>query len=446
MILVILILLPLLLRNKYTFPLTFILLNTRVLQFGYGLQYEVFRFGAGAILLSDYYFVILFFLILGKINDVKLDYIYNRIFFIFGFITLISLFSSIIFGFDVNVFVKIVRYFTYYIAYVYLAIYLYESRENTIRFVRVIFILIILAFILQIYEMTTQKRVVIDLIANPNYTYYVAGTYINIPYFGWVLYNWNRMLAFMPLALFFSFYFLLRNIRVIPVSNIIMILICLLSVLFGLSRTGIFIYSLALIFFFLLNLRTESTRKFVFLGVTAVLAMIIYFYYFQGTALEAFSLRLQSVEQLQSGEESSASGRIVFWQDQLDNVLESPLIGKGFNLESFSTFTGDVGMSNLISLFGISGLLLPFFIFYTSFKYTNRIAQEDLFFQNSFLSVFLAYFIGSIITADIYLAGSIMIIPLISIVTVKANDLSWPIEKEEEIEGEAVDKDMKKIE
>ena len=432
MILVIIILLPFLLKNKYTFPLTFILLNTRVLQFSYDLRYEVFRFGANAILLSDYYFVILFFLILSKINEIKIDLIYNRIFFIFGFITLVSLFSSIIFGFDVNVFVKIIRYFTYYITYIYLALYLYESRENTIRFIRVVFILVIVAFILQIYEMTIQKRVVIDLIANPNNKYYVAGTYINIPYFGWVLYNWNRMLAFMPLALFFSFYFLLKNVRVIPVSNIIMILICLLSVLFGLSRTGIFIYSLALIFFFLLNLRTESTRKFAFLGVTAVLALIIYFYYFQGTALEAFSLRLQSAEQLQSGEESSAAGRIIFWQDQFKNAFESPLIGKGFNLKSFTTITGDVGMSNLISLFGISGLLIPFFIFYTSVKYTNRIAIVDVNFQNSFLSVFLAYFIGSLITADIYLAGSIMIIPLISIVTVKANDVDWCNDEDEQ--------------
>ena len=438
MILVIIILLPFLLKNKYTFPLTFILLNTRVLQFGYGLKYEVFRFGAGVILLSDYYFVIIFFLILQKINEVKLDYIYNRIFYIFGFITLVSLFSSIIFGFDVNVFVKIVRFFTYYIAYIYLALYLYESKENTIRFVRVVFILIILAFIIQIYEITIQDRLMIEPIADSLNKYYTEGVYIRIPYFGWVLYTWNRMLAFIPLALFFSFYFLLRNIKVIPVNNTIMILICLLSVFLGLSRTGILIFSLAIIFFILLNLRTKSTRKFAFLGVTAVLALIIYFYYFQVTAFEAFSLRLQTVEQMQSGEESNAAGRIVFWQDQLKNAFESPLIGKGFNLRSYLTRTGDVGMSNLVSLFGISGLLIPFFIFYTSVKYTNRIAEQDVDFQNSFLSVFFAYFIGSLITADIYLAGSITVVSLISIVTVKANNVNWPIE-EKEIEGEAVD-------
>ncbi|MBL7086207.1 MAG: O-antigen ligase family protein [Candidatus Cloacimonetes bacterium] len=408
----------------------------------------MFRFSAGVILLSDYYFVILFFLILSKINEIKIDLIYNRIFYIFGFITLVSLFSSIIFGFDVNVFVKIIRYFTYYIAYIYLALYLYESRENTIRFIRVIFILVIVAFILQIYEMTLQKRVVIDFISNPNNIYYTGGRYINIPYFGWVLYNWNRMLAFIPLAMFFSFYFLLKNVRVIPVSNTIMILICLLSVYLGLSRTGIFIYTLTLIFFIILNLRTGSTRKFAFLGVTAVFVMIIYFYYFQVTAFEAFSLRLQTMEQMQTGEESSASGRVIFWQDQIENAFESPLIGRGFNLRSFSTFTGDVGMSNLITLFGISGLLIPFFIFYTSVKYVNRISVKDMGFQNAFLSVFLAYFLGSMITADVYLSGSIIIVTLITIVTVKANDVSWPLEEEEEeekIEGEVVDENIKKI-
>lgn len=279
--------------------------------------------------------------------------------------------------------------------------------------------------------MASQKRIVIDLIADPTNKYYNAGTYIDIPYFGWVLYNWNRMLPFMSFALFFSFYLLLRNIRVIPVSNTIMILICLLSVYLGLSRTGILIYSLALIFFVILNLRTESTRKFAFLSVTAVLVLIIYFYYFQDTAFEAFSLRLQTAEQMPSGEESNAAGRIIFWQDQLDNVLESPLIGKGFTQESYLTRTGDVGMSNLVSLFGISGLLIPFFIFFTSLKYTNRIATEDMNFQNSFLSVFLAPFIVSFITADIYLVGSITIITLISIVTVKVNNVNWLKDEDE---------------
>jgi hypothetical protein len=176
--------------------------------------------------------------------------------------------------------------------------------------------------------------------------------------------------------------------------------------------------------------------------------MIIYFYYFQGSAFEAFSLRLQTVEQMESGEESSASGRVIFWQDQFENAFESPLIGKGFNAGSFYTFTGDVGMSNLITLFGISGLLIPFFIFYTSIKYVNRISVEDIGFQNAFLSVFLAFILGSLITAEIYLSGSIIIITLISIVTVKANDINWPLEeenKEEEIAGEVVDENIKKI-
>ncbi len=439
MILIIVILLPFLLRNKYTFPLTFILINTNVLQFSYGLKYEIFRFGAGVILLMDYYFVILFFLILRKINEIKLDYIYNRIFYIFGFITLVSLFSSIIFGFDVNVFVKVIRLFMRYIAYIYLALYLYESRENTVRFIRVLFVLVILVFILQVYELSIQKRVMIDLIANPYNKYYTEGVYINIPYFGWVLYAWNRMLAFMPLALFFSFYFLLRNVRVLPVGNTIMVLICLLSVYLGLSRIGIFIYSVAMVFFILLNLRTGSKRKFAFLGITAVLAIILYFYYFQVTALEAFSLRLQTVEQIQTGEEGNTAQRVIFWQDQFENAFESPVIGKGFNPSSFSTLTGDVGVSNLISLFGISGVLIPFFIVYVTIKATNAISAVDMDFQNAFLSVFLAYFIASLITADIYLSGSIIIISLIAIITVKANNVNWLLDEEEEEEEQELE-------
>jgi len=436
MTLAIIIFLPFLLKNKYTFPLTFILLNTRVLQFGYGLKYEVFRFGPGVILLSDYYFVILFFLILVKINEIKIVLIYNRIFYIFGFIILVSLFSSIIFEFDVNVFVKIVRYFTYYIAYIYLALYLYESRENTIRFIRVLFILVILSFILQIYEISIQRRVKIDLIANPNNKYYTEGVYINIPYFGWILYAWNRILAFIPLALFFSFYLLLKNVRILPVSNTIMVLICLLSVYLGLSRTGIFIFSLAMGIFILLNLKTGSKRKFAFLGVLSILAVIIYFYYFQVSAFEAFSLRLQTVEQIQSGEEANTAGRVIFWKDQMDNALESPLIGKGFSLRSYSTFTGDVGISNLISLFGISGLLIPFFIVYVTIKVIKEISIEDIDFQNAFLSVFIAHFIASLITADLYVSGSMVVITLMSIITVKANDIDWPFEEERELECE----------
>ena len=287
----------------------------------------------------------------------------------------------------------------------------------------------------------------IDLIANPNNKYYTEGVYINIPYFGWVSYAWNRILSFIPLALFFSFYFLLKNVRIMGISNTVIIFICLLSVYLGLSRTGILIYSLAIIFFILLNLRTESTRKFALLGITAVLVLIIYFYYFQVSAFEAFSLRLQTIEQIRTGEEGNAAKRVIFWQDQFKNAFESPVIGKGFNPGSFATFTGDVGVSNLVSLFGISGLLIPFFIFYISVKYVNRISAVDRDFQIAFLSVFLAYFIGSMITADVYLSGSIVFVTLIAIVTVKANDVGWPFEViEEEIEGEVVDNNTKKIE
>jgi hypothetical protein len=188
-------------------------------------------------------------------------------------------------------------------------------------------------------------------------------------------------------------------------------------------------------FFILLNLKTGSKRKFAFLGITSILAIIIYFYYFQVTTFEAFSLRLQTVEQMQTGEEGNTAQRVIFWQDQFENAFESPVIGKGFNRSSFATLTGDVGVSNLISLFGISGLLIPIFIVFVSLKYTNWISTEDVDFQNAFLSVFLAYFIVSLITADIYLSGSIIIITLISIITVKVNDVSWPFEEEKELEG-----------
>ncbi|MBL7086205.1 MAG: hypothetical protein ISS28_03745, partial [Candidatus Cloacimonetes bacterium] len=66
----------------------------------------------------------------------------------------------------------------------------------------------------------------------------------------------------------------------------------------------------------------------------AILAIISYFYYFQVSAFEAFSLRLQTVKQMQSGEEGSAAGCVIFWQDQIENAFESPLIGKVFNLRS----------------------------------------------------------------------------------------------------------------
>ena len=162
---------------------------------------------------------------------------------------------------------------------------------------------------------------------------------------------------------------------------------------------------------------------------------MIYSYYFQVSAFEAFSLRLQTAEQMKSGEEDCAAGRVIFWQDQIEITIESPLIGKGFNLRSFLTFTGDVELSNLISFFGISDFLIPIFIFYTSVKCVNRISVEDMNFQNAFLSVFIAYFIASLITAEVYLSGSIVVITLISIVTVKANDINW-LFGEKELGGE----------
>ena len=65
-------------------------------------------------------------------------------------------------------------------------------------------------------------------------------------------------------------------------------------------------------FFILLNFKIGPKRKYAFHGVMAILVRIIYFYYFQVSAFEAFSLRLQTVEQMQSGEEDSVVGNVVF--------------------------------------------------------------------------------------------------------------------------------------
>ena len=220
-----LLLLPFLLRNRYLFPLTFVCLNNDILRFSYGLKYELFRFDGGVILLSDYYYFILIALTYIEMSNHKINFLFNKLIYIMLFLVFTAGIASLFFEFNVNTFIKIMRLFMNYIQYVYLVIYISKDEINMKIFTKTILYLVSLSFIIQYYEIFTQKRIVFSSIANPENRYYQEGVYLNVPHFGKVLYAWNRMLAFFPIAFFISAYYFLKRSSVIFIPNMLILIL-----------------------------------------------------------------------------------------------------------------------------------------------------------------------------------------------------------------------------
>ena len=126
----------------------------------------------------------------------------------------------------------------------------------------------------------------------------------------------------------------------------------LIVMLFGHSRTSIFAFTLALLVIALYvnkrSLRLAVTGSAVTLGVLTVVSGVIATYVLRGQTSEQFA---------------SLTGRLPFWSAILDNIMDSPLIGKGYYATTRVLY-GLPGVDNtyLNVLLGGGILLLAIFI------------------------------------------------------------------------------------
>jgi hypothetical protein len=403
-----------LLFNRKYFPFAFILLNTNILEFGYGLKLEIFRFGGGVIFLRDIYILIIIYLIIS--SKIKCKIYYSKLFIIIGGLFISGLLASLVFGFDFNIFVRVARLLLFYLSYVYLGLYFLENTDNFYRFGKILFIFVILSVLIQIYEITVQKRIIIDAIANYENKYFIEGVYLKIPYFGRILYSWNRMLSFMPLALFYSGYLLLKKEKILHyLDNKYIFTFCISAYFLSLSRMGIFIAGLTLIIY--LSFSNIKNYKYAFLIGIIILGFIKY----GNNIKDIFYLRVLSAQDMVNGSSGSLNVRLEMINNQINLISESPIIGQGFNDYNYSSLNGDVGITNIITLFGILGAILPIYIIIKSIKGSLLFIKSDNAFFISFMSILIPLFFAGMFTADIYLSGSIMLIPLLSIMMYRYN-------------------------
>lgn len=414
-----------LILNRRTFPLAFILLYTNVLNFSYGMSAELFSFRGGVIQVRDYFLMLIIWLIVRRVHLLKKRIAYWPLFLIIAYLLTIAAIASSFFGFNINVMVKMIRVLSVYIVYIYLAIYLMESRRNLLTFARTLYILVILAFSIQLLEIFLQRRISLEFIANPKNVYYTEGRYLTIPVFGKVLYSWNRMLSLMPMAVFFSGYFYLKKIRVLPVSNLVVFVMAIASYWMGLSRISIFMSTIMLMLFIMLNFRRGTILRTVILTIF-IMSLVGYFWIDSQSAVRnVIMARIMTVSEISRGEGANTVGRINMWKRQITNIADSPIIGKGYSLASYRTLTGDLAISNLAAFFGVNGLLFPFYIIFRSYKGAIRISRFDWDFAVAFFAVFTALMMGSLFTADIYFFGSISSIQMMALVAAREQVNDW---------------------
>lgn len=425
--LLIIILLPILVSNDKTFPYVLILGFTNILQFTYGINnYLLFSFGGkatGNIFLIYYYSVILIILIWQKIKTINLKIYYDKLFLIFGLLVLTGILASINFGFYFQSLARVMRGFLIYLNFVYLALYLIKNEKNVLNFVKALYSICVISFFIMIYEIINQKRLVIDAIKPDKLfaeSYYHSDIFIPIVGVGEIFYSWARNIEFIPATLFLSSYFYLKDIKIKPFNNLIIFLFGLASLVLSLSRLAMIAAGIILIIFILTNLKLRITniRKLLFFSFTLI-ALISIILIIENTLYLIIYNRFLMAEELYYGEGTAVS-RLVTLEFQLKNLSESLLFGKGFSFkETGLVIDADLGISNLLPIFGILGLVFPIYVIITTFKILRRIGHFDFIFFNSFLVIFITYFIFYPIFQDYYLSNPVFIVPLLAIINNK---------------------------
>lgn len=265
--------------------------------------------------------------------------------------------------------------------------------------------LVFIFLTIQTYEYLVQKRIPVRLLER--YSLFYGEDPFSVEFGGIKTgYIWSRIGYLLPFNLFFGIYYYFTDRR-----NYGMILIgaYILSIMITLSRIWIigFVFFLVLLSV-MLSLRAGreehvSAKLFGMLGSFALIGFILFFTSETfSRIIDIFMLRIHSINDLADKTDSSYLGREYILLQMINVWKEYPLFGAGFSGVSRRLVTNDLGIPNLITVFGFSGLLaLGFFLkqFYDNIK--PFIAHNYILFVSLFCVVMMITFM-SLFSIDMY--------------------------------------------
>ncbi len=221
--------------------------------------------------------------------------------------------------------------------------------------------LVFIFLAVQVYEYLMQKRVPIRLLEK--YSQFYGEDPFAVEFGGIKTgYIWSRIGYLLPFNLFFGTYYYFTEKK-----NYGMILIgaYILSIMITLSRIWIigFVFFLIILSAMLLAKkgRTENvTSKLAFmLGSFAFIGFILFFTSSTFNKIfDIFLLRINSINDLADKTDSSFLGREYILLRMISVWFEYPLFGAGFSGITRKLVTNDLGIPNLVTIFGGSGIFM----------------------------------------------------------------------------------------
>ena len=270
---------------------------------------------------------------------------------------------------------------------------------------------LVFAFLaIQVYEYVMQKRIPIRFF--DKYSLFYGEDPFAVEFGGIKTgYIWSRIGYLLPFNLFFGAYYYFTDKK-----NYGMILIgaYMLSIMITLSRIWIigFVFFLIIITAVLLVRRRQldnvSSKLVFMLGSFAIITLILLFSSTSfGKILDIFLLRINSINDLADKTDSSFLGREYILLRMISVWFEYPVFGAGFSGISRRLVTNDLGIPNLVTIFGGAGILMLGMFFKQYYDNIKPFIANNYILFTCLLTVMMMITFMSIFSIDMFYYNAI---------------------------------------
>lgn len=271
--------------------------------------------------------------------------------------------------------------------------------ENTIIIVASVFITI------QCYEYLVQKRIPIRLFEK--YSVFFGEDPYAVEFGGITTgYIWSRIGYILPFNLFFGCYYYFSERRN---YGLFLLGIYILSIMISLSRIWIigFGFFLIVITLFIIFDKQKKNRELVklfsLIGSFLIVGVVLIFTSSTFTQIfDIFLLRINSINDLADKTDSSFLGREYSLLQMISVWIDYPFFGAGFSAITRRLITNDLGIPNLITIFGAAGVVLIISFVKEFYNNIKPLIQNYYILFVSLFSVMLMITFMSIFSIDMF--------------------------------------------
>ena len=316
--------------------------------------------GIGTVYFMDLFWIALLITIFIRRDRLQaLNYRASFIF-LFALCAVALIIPFLISSFSAKDMISVIRPLGNFLFLPYLVVTITGMKELNF-FEKTITSLVFIFLAVQIYEYLMQKRVPLRLLEK--YSQFYGEDPFAVEFGGIKTgYIWSRIGYLLPFNLFFGVYYYFKDKR-----NYGMILIgaYILSIMITLSRIWIigFVFFLIILSAMLLAKRGRTeyvTSKLAFmLGSFDLVGFILFFTSSTFNKIfDIFLLRINSINDLADKTDSSFLGREYILLRMISVWMEYPLFGAGFSGISRKLVTNDLGIPNIVTIFGGAGIVM----------------------------------------------------------------------------------------